>query len=271
MPKKTKQILILGVIVYLIILTFPLMAGIKESLVPGIKFHTDNAVYMYFYAQPFGANGSFIIMTVLPFVVISILSSFYIIFMKNTNGITNIIQRLGYNKFLKNSVLQVFSISSLISLIISIYEIIIINWTYFPFAFSNNGLFLSQRAHFSTNSLINLISYIITSSIGWGIFSVLIFGIGLFIKKDSIFLISSLVVAFSIILICALIPINNITIFISNLIIPMNLLAPGQVSFASQPNPPLGLTWTWIINAIIYSLIAFALIKLWHKKQLRGA
>lgn len=271
MSKRTKKIVITGMLLYLLLITYIVMVAIKEEMRPNLKFNVDNAIYMFSYVQPFGFSDSFLITQILPFLVIPVFSSFYLIFIKNNNELNNVIQRIGYNTFLKKSVLKIFSAASLFSLIVELYEIILINWFYFPFAFTSNSLFLSERASFSSNSLVHLMLYILTSSIGWGIFSVLIFAIGLYISKNIIYIIIGPIVGFMTILLPILAGVNNkILVFIANLILSPALVSPGQINIASQ-NPPLGLLWTWIIIAVLYSLVAFLLIKLWHKKQLRGA
>lgn len=271
MTKRTKQIVIVGMLVYLLLITYVVMASIKEEMRPNLKFNVDNAIYMFSYVQPFGVGENLLITQILPFLVIPVFSSFYLIFIKNNNELSNVIQRIGYKNFLSKSVLKVFSLASLFSLVIELYEIVLINWFYFPFAFTNNSLFLNERASFSSNSLVHLMLYILTSSIGWGIFSVLIFAIGLYIGKNVIYIIIGPVVGLMMILLPVLGGINNkMLVFIANLIFSPALIAPGQVNIASQ-NPPLGLFLTWIIIALIYSSLAFLLISFWQKKQLRGA
>lgn len=271
MSKRTKQIVIVGMLIYLLLITYVVFASIKEEMRPGLKFNVDNAIYMFSYVQPFGVGENFLITQILPFLLIPVLSSFYLIFIKNNNELSNVIQRIGYSNFLKQSVLKVFTIASLFSLIIELYELILINWFYSPLAFTKNSLFLSDRASFSHNSLVHLIMYILTSSIGWGIFSILIFAIGLFVSKNVVYILVGPIVAMIMILVPILGGVNNkILVFIANIIVTPALTSPGQVNIASQ-NPPLGLFLTWIIIAVIYSLVAFLLVKLWHQKQLRGA
>ncbi|TSO26965.1 hypothetical protein [Lactobacillus sp. LL6] len=270
MTKRTKKIIVIGALIYFVLTTYMVLAAIKEELRPGLKFDVDNGIYMFLGVQPFGFADDGFITSMMPLLLIPVFSSFYIIFIKNNNGITNIIQRIGYKKYLQTSVLHVFSFASVFALGVQLYEIVLINWFYSPFAFTSNSLVVSQRPHFTSNSLIHLIAYLITSSVGWGIFAVLIFAIGLFIKKNAIYLISGAVVGLALMLFFALFPINSITVFVANITTIFNLIAPGQVSIHSQ-FPPLGLPLTWIIIAIIYASVSFLLIKLWYKKQLRGA
>ena len=267
MTKRTKKIIVIGMLFYLIVVTYCIFAAIKDE--QGVRLSNTSAITMFYYIQFSGVDSS-LTKDVLNLLIISGLSSFYIIFMKNNNQFNNIIQRVGYKKFFLKSIVNVFCTVSLLTVFVYLYELIVINWFYFPLNFSGTILPGEFAATFSSNFGVQTIWYILSSSIGWGIFAVLIFSIGLFIKKNAIYLILSAIVGLALIMFIFLLPINSFTIFLANITIILNLIAPGQVSIHSQ-FPPLGLPLTWVIIAIIYASVSFLLIKLWYKKQLRGA
>ncbi|MGQ5708486.1 hypothetical protein [Lactobacillus sp. PSON] len=267
MTKRTKKIIVIGILFYLIVVTYCIFAAIKD--VQGVGLSNTSAITMFFNIQ-FSEVESSLTKDVINLLIISGLSSFYIIFMKNNNQFNNIIQRIGYKKFFLKSIVNVFCTASLLTVFVYLYELIVINWFYFPLNFSGKIMFGEFAATFSNNFGVQTIWYILSSSIGWGIFAVLIFAIGLFIKKNAIYLILSAVVGLALIMFVFLLPINSFTIFLVNILSIFNLIAPGQISFNSQ-YPPLGLPLTWIIIAIIYASVSFLLIRLWYKKQLRGA
>lgn len=61
MPKRTKQIVFGGFLIYLVIFTYVVLTTIHQEMHPGLKVNGDNALYMFFYLQPFGLRDSLFI------------------------------------------------------------------------------------------------------------------------------------------------------------------------------------------------------------------
>ncbi|MCZ3727523.1 hypothetical protein [Lactobacillus jensenii] len=115
-----------------------------------------------------------------------------------------------------------------------------------------------------------MLTYIVTSSIGWGIFSVFIFACGLYIKKNPLFIVSGAVLGLILLLLPTLYGMMNYFLYaVANVTEISTLIAPGMIDFASQKAPG-GIMIIWIISAILYALIAWILMMTWQKKQLRG-
>lgn len=273
MPTRTKQIILGGFLIYLVIFTYVVLTTIHQEMRPGLKANGDNALYMFFYLQPFGLRDSLFI-NFGSIAIIPILSTYYFIHMKNNNELFHLLQRIGYQKFIQMVVGKSFLVASIFSLIVNIYELILINWFYAPLSFSGKSQFLltSKLIYFSSNGWVNLLTYIVLAAIGWGIYTVFILALGLFIRKNALYVPLGIVFGLGTILLdeVVLISMNKGTIQFANILAAPNLFSPGQLVIGGQ-NPPLGLWATYVIIVGIYALLIFALIKFWHKKQERGA
>ncbi|MCT7875191.1 MAG: hypothetical protein N4Q11_02690 [Lactobacillus iners] len=269
LSKRTNKIIVLALLAYLILITYTILSAIKAEMRPGITIDAESFIYMFELVQPFGVYDGFLLTGTL--LILPIIGSFVPIFVKNNNELNNVVQRIGYGNFLKKSVCQTFIVGLGFSFISQIYEIILINWNYAPIAFSNDSFYLAQRFNtFSNNSFIQLLTYIVTSSIGWGIFSVFIFACGLYIKKNPLFIVSGAVLGLILLLLPTLYGMMNYFLYaVANVTEISTLIAPGMIDFASQKAPG-GIMIIWIISAILYALIAWILIMTWQKKQLRG-
>lgn len=269
LSKRTNKIIIIALLGYLVFITYLVLSAINSELRPRTTVDANSFIYMFNEVQPFGVYSSFSL--ILALLIFPIVGSFAPIFIKNNNGITNVLQRSGYAKFLRKASWQTFLLGMSFSLLSEIFEIILINWNYAPIAFTNNSFYLGQFFNtFSKNSLIQLLAYMVTSSIGWGIFSVFIFACGLYIKKNPLFIVSGAVLGLILLLLPTLYGMMNYFLYaVANVTEISILIAPGMISFAGQKAPG-GIMIIWIISAILFALIAWILMMTWQKKQLRG-
>lgn len=269
LSKRTNKIIIFALLLYLIFITYTTLSVIHSELRPGIKISSDSFIYMFELVQPFsifGAASGIVALLLFP-----MMGSFVPIFIKNNNELTNVIQRIGYNTFLKRAAKQTFLIGMLFSLITEIYTIILINWNYAPIAFTKNSLYLRQEVNaFSTDSLVQLLAFLLTSALGWGIFSVLVFACGLYIKKNPIYLVSGAVLGLFLLLLPSFYGTTNYFLYIvANITEVITLTTPGMVNlFSSQA--PGGIWLMWILSAAFYSFLATILMIFWKKQQERG-
>lgn len=271
MPKKTQRMISVVVFIYLIILTCIVLTTINQEIRSGQRLSSDSALYMFFYIQPFGLRDSFF-MNFVSITVIPILSSYYFVFIKNNNEIYNFIQRIGYKRFIKMMLIRIFLFSSSLSIIVNILELILINWFYAPLSFNKLSLFLleSKINHFSTNSFVELLTYISLSAMGWGIYTIFILSIGLIVKKNSLYMPLGIVVGLGSILLTVAIGSQGkwITQFLNIIAIP-NLISPGQLIIAGT-KPPLGILLTFFLSAMLYSFFTYILIEKWCKNRKFG-
>ncbi len=206
-------------------------------------------------------------------ILYTIFGSTLFIYIKNNHTFYNIQQRIEYVKFLKISASITFLSAFLLSIFTKIYELlfIIILLRRFP---SNIKLekFLIQPP-FNDNTLKSMIIFTLLSAIGWGIFAVFIFSLGLFIRKTSIYFVLGATVGTSLIVIPGIfVPILGIKSvpFFSLWFLP-SLIAPGQLNFAVSNGQNINVYTLFFFSFFIYSTISWILMRQWIiRKRRRG-
>lgn len=263
--KRTCKIMLLALLVYLLLITFTTLSIIKSEMKPTVT--AEDFIYMFTIVQPFGFFDS--LSTYMSLLIFPVIGSFTSIFVKNNNELSNIIQRIGYNNFLKKAALQAFLMGVTFSVISEIYRIILINWNYAPITFTEKSFYLFQSKNsFSNNSFIQLLLFMATAAVGWGIFSVFIFACGLYVKKNAIFLISGEFIGLILLLLPTLYAmINPFLLAFANIVEIPTLVAPGLINMGSQ-GAPGGIMITWVACALLYAFSAWILMTLWKKKAI---
>ena len=190
MLSRTKKFVLIILIIYLLLITWQFVTATKDGagLIPANGKAVDISVMLFFSIQPNGWNEN-IISLVMMLAFVPTFGTGLIIYFKNNNMFGAVQQRVGYHKFLKTGVINSFVVGFLFSLITNIYQLALISVFYYPFFFKTRPLKLyigARPGYFSTNQLIDLCSYVTLAAVGWGIFAILIFSIGLFIVKNSI-------------------------------------------------------------------------------------
>lgn len=187
------------------------------------------------------------------------------IYMKNNQFFGNIHQRIGYEKFLKDSLVKSFMSAFILSFITKVYELTLISVLLNEFP---SNIILEDNLiipPFSDNTLKSWIIFVLLSSIGWGIYAVFIFSIGLFIKKNSLYLIIGAIVGSILIVVPGmLVPIlGALSVpFFSTWFLP-SLVAPGQMDFIISNGVNNNVYIYYIFSVLIYLTISWGLIQKW--------
>lgn len=271
MLKRTKIFSAVTMIFYLSLITWGAFAGIEayQGILPSGSRVSDVSINLFFSLQPKGVNEN-IIAAVIMMALAPVLGSGLFIYLKNNNMFSAVQQRIDYKSFLKKGVVTTFFGAMSVSLITNLYQIGLINWFYYPFVFKTIPRKLAQGyrpGYFSPNELFDLILYIILAAIGWGVFAVLVFSVGLFVRKNALYLILGPVLGLALVLLAVLGNMNSLiwrTFAFSWFF--YTLTAPGQYTFAGQL-PPINSLVAFFIAAIIYLVIAASLIKIWYRRK----
>lgn len=176
--------------------------------------------------------------------------------------------RVGYKKYYLRALLQILFFTFLLRLIVEVIFVLEIHF------FKSNIDFISpvtSHALFGDKALINLITYIFTSSIGTGIFSCFWFSIIYFIKNKYIFrgimilLLFVSMIGFSMIypFISNLIGQSDILVAVVSAISPTSLIGPGTI-YETQG------FMNFISGIIIYILITLLLLNISYRKKLQN-
>ncbi len=193
MLSRTKKFILIILIIYLLLTTWQIVLAFKDGagLIPLNGKAVDISVMLFFSIQPNGWNEN-IINLVMMLAFVPTFGAGLLIYCKNNNMFGAVQQRIGYHDFIKGGIINSFIVGFLFSLMTNLYQLALIRVFYYPFFFKirPRKLYIGARpGYFSTNQLIDLFSYVILAAVGWGIFAVFIFSIGLFVSKNSIYLI----------------------------------------------------------------------------------
>ncbi|WEV44165.1 hypothetical protein OZX56_02750 [Lactobacillus sp. ESL0684] len=268
MPKRTKKIIIIAIIFYLLLITAYTFATFKDKA--GLLKRGNISVHAFFELQS-GLSDN-VVLDVVQMFLFPLLGSVLFIYLKN-NSMVNIQQRIDYRGFLKRGISTTFLAGAGISLLTNIYEMGLINWFYYPFIYDFNDPFLNgiRPGNFTNNDLTEIILFIIFAALGWGVFAVFIFSVGLFVRKTALYFAMGPVLGLMLIL---LVTLSNMSSWAWRAFyfswLPYTLIAPGQYTLIGMA-PPIRPGLSFVIAAMIYLAVAALLISIWCKKQRKGA
>lgn len=271
MLKKIKRIIIISILLYLLLITWQVFAGINDNLgvLPKNGKVSDASVQLFFSLQPNGWDENVIVEIVMMALLPALGAGLYI-YLKNNGMFADVQQRIDYSAFLKKGLTNTFLVATLISVFTNIYRLGLINWFYYPLVFQTQPAQIYRDArpgYFSSNELIDVIFYIIFAAIGWGIFAVLIFSVGLFVKKNALFYIMGPIIAIALILFALLGNLQNpVWYTIANISFPFTILAPGQFALGSRI-PILNSYLIFFVTVILYLLVTITLVTTWYKRK----
>ena len=275
MLKRTQKFVLIFLIIYFLLITWQFFIAAKSEagLIPLKGKAVDISVMLFFSIQPNGWNENIINLVIL-LALVPIFGAGLLIYFKNNNMFSAVQQRVGYHGFIKAGIINSFIIGVVFSLLTNFYQLALINLFYYPFFFKTRPIELyigARPGYFSTNQLIDLCSYVTLAAIGWGIFAILIFSIGLFVSKNSIYLVLGPCVGMGLTLLSIIISRlgNEFLLFLSYLWFPFAVLAPGQFALGSRL-PPINSYLLFVLVALLYLLFAAYLIKLWQQKRKLG-
>ena len=267
---RSRKIAISLVCLYLILVTCRIFYQINQNSI--VRFNPDNFLYMFFGIQIGGALDDSLFFELVEFSLIPVIGSALAVFTKNNNSFSNYQQRSGYQGYLKTACLRAFGTGFGLAVLINIYKMIIISLFYSPFVYQNPSFFLrndSGGLSLSQNSLIALVLYVLMSAIGWGSFSLLVYAVGLWIKKNSLYLVSGTLIM----LLCILAPLlaktdNKIMFVLSNVLFLPNIISPGL--FYIHANQPVNVYGLYFLTLTTCLLVTVVLIRFWYLKKVQN-
>ncbi|MDF7638928.1 hypothetical protein PT285_05885 [Lactobacillus sp. ESL0791] len=271
MLKRTNKIIIFLIIAYLLLEAGVVMAAIKDVSYTAPDGH--KCIYLFFIVQIFGFREP-MDMRLVKMILATIIGAGIFIYLKNNNSFINVQQRIGYRRFLKKGILTTFLSAASLSGLTCLYDFILISCLYHPFEFRVNDTgYLSNLLewYFSPSDLQTILMFVLMSSLGWGVFALLVFSIGLFIRKTALYLpigfIIGLVLLFVPLVLVGLAPSNLLARQLTFTTFLPSLLAPGIHNLNMLP--PLNPALAFIFAVVIYTTAAAILITIWYKRKLR--
>jgi hypothetical protein len=267
MTKREKFLLLCGLILYFVLVTWSTLRGC--SAYSGVRKSGSVAVVVFYDLQFGGALQSIVVASAM-LLTYSVIGSIFYIYVKNNRSFYNVHQRIGYRRFLQNGTLSAFFYAAVLAIVTSVYEMVLISVTFYKFNFyTKDTAFIAEGSkHFSQNTLIDLTTFVVLSAIGWGVYSVFIFSIGLFIKKTSIFVVLGVIVGTGLILLSGMANLGlggKLASFFYVWFLPV-LISPGKMSFGAYL-PPVNILLAFWIAVLVYLAISWLIMRLWLKQM----
>ena len=234
---------------------------IKELLV----ISPDVGYKLYYYIQH---SGLYVLLYIFLIFIIPNLYTINFISQKNNNFTNYQITRLGYKYNMEIETFFIFLSTFIYVVLLNIFICVIIHVFYFQFqnSFYNDAVYDMTRM-ICSNQLLNIIIYILLSSIGYGLFASLIYNMQVFVKNTYVFrglgLILGILLYTLPAIVASSISIYFFRLFIGSLYLPY-ILNPGIVYMPAIGSNPLLL---FLLGIIMYSVLCLFLMKLRFIKE----
>ncbi|MCM0599884.1 hypothetical protein [Periweissella fabalis] len=268
MRKRRNIFLLILVAILFIVVTIAILASVKDN--KGIPQNGLLALNIFFGIQTngfdLGVTSMFFIFT-----IVQLCGSLMHIYIKNSNYLIMVQQRIGYRHFVKQGIICTFAVTVGLSLLINLYEVGVISLLVHPFT-STSMPIQNRFATFNNGTVTGVIIYSALSVIGLGIYSVLIFIIGLFIKKTILYIplsaILSIVLSVMPIVILKPLGAGPVAALIAYILTPLGLYSPNQAVYM----PIFQLSWfnnyiAFMVTGVIYLTITWLLAQIWIKRK----
>lgn len=269
MEKRSRLLLIVMLGINFIIAAIQTVIAIYDN--NGIQSAGGDVSLNVFYNQQILQDGNMALM-VLMLILLALLGSIMFILIKNNNELNFAVLCIGYKEFLKKGLLATFGWAALANLTNQIIMLFILYFGFAPIDFSvplNMDIGHQWLLPVLRSNLAELIAYLLTSSIGMGIFASLVFSIGLFINKTGIYIAAPIIlILLDYLLVYVIFPVNKLVMIIDHVLFLSDLFTPGLTNFYGKYNP-LGSLLSWAVSSIFWCVIIYLLSRLWVKRQLK--
>ncbi|NVY96589.1 hypothetical protein HU830_05365 [Lactobacillus sp. DCY120] len=270
MLTRKKWLTLVSIGIYILVITGLTLYQIKKNMGAGVDGTTPLTNFWYF---QFGGVGDSLISATLTLILFTTIASMESIYLKNNNTFYNVQTRIGFGEFLRRSVGKVLALTFSLTVIIKLYQLGLISLI---FGQLPSNIILPEPIRyglgpFDDNLLTSWLIFTLLSALGWGIYAIFVFAVGLFVPKNSVYLVLGVVLGIIALTIPGILSrINSILTYLMYFIFIPTLIAPGQATFGVWGGkfPPVYLTFS--SAALIYLGSAFLLMRVWVSRQRRG-
>ena len=262
MFSKTNIIRIGVLLLYLSLMTIHTIFVFNEIGITVLDINGEMQMYLWWDVQFSGADAD-VIISLLSLILFTTFGSYTAIYIKNNPFFIFVQQRTGYKQFLKSTFLKTFSTCVCVSVITKVYGLLLISalCKQLPSNVKLDELFLTTA--FRDNTWGSWLTFVLLSSIGWGVYAILICAIGLFIKKNSVFLVSGGVIGILLILVPAMTSFNEPTKVLVSPMLLVSLIEPGQLTLFHGEITMQMIVLFYLLAIVIYLGISGLLVKKW--------
>lgn len=270
MFSKTNTIRIGALLLYLSLMTIHTISVFNEIGITVFDINGEMQMYLWWDVQFSGADADPVV-NILSLILFTTFGSYTAIYIKNNPFFIFVQQRTGYKRFLKSTFLETFCTCVCVALITKAYELLLISalCKQLPSNVKLDELFLTTA--FRDNTWGSWLTFVLLSSIGWGIYAILICAIGLFIKKNSVFLVSGGVIGILLILVPAMIAFNEPMKVLVSPVLLASLIEPGQLTLFHGDITLQMIVLFYLLAISVYLVVSGLLVKHWvHDTQTNG-
>lgn len=263
MPKKL--VLTTFLIINILIGTM-MFVTLKASLDSSLGDTTAKTTSNTFFSLQLGQSSP--IYSIIVFTIVAIYSNFIWIYSKNNNFFFNIIQRIGYTKFLKKGALYSFLGGSLLSVMMSFYQLSFLTLLIHPLQLNTPVTNQSEGiSAFDNGNLWSIVQFTTLAALGWGVYAVFVFAVTLWIKKNVLAMVSGGLLGVLLFVLPALLAqlLQGIGTTFFYPVQISTLLSPGLITYPSIPIEQAASYFPYAL--LFYALLAIFLMILWVKQK----
>lgn len=251
-------------LLFLCMITIQMFLVFDQYMGNGMDNNGTTPMSLWWLTQ-FAGTESLIMIDTLQLIIFTCLGSACGVYMKNNQFFTFVHQRIGYKRFLKSLYMQSFIAAFSFSVITNVYSLILFSvlCKQMPSFVKIDDLLINTA--FQDNTLPSWLVFVLMSALGWGIYAILICSIGLFIRKNSVYLVSGAIIGTLLIVVPAMLIFNDSLRYLFSIVILPSLLVPGQVHFFQNFDTPPNVFLIFIFAASLYVVISSLIAKKWIK------
>lgn len=268
MIDKRKAVQILSLLLYLGVVSTIVIDTVHEySDLPPI----DHTLFTDFWYIQLGGPECSVMFHTLSMILFTTFSSYIFIYIKNNQSFLNVHQRIGYKGFVRTGFIRTFLAGAFLSALTLVYELVL-----FAILLKQvpSNIKLEEcliQPPFDDNTISSWLIFVLLSSIGWGIYAMFIYSVGLFINKNSVFIIIGAVIGILLIIGPVLLLVSEYLAFPLTVILFQSLTAPGQLNFNVYNAYNYNVFLISTLSGIFYLTASLGLANLWIKtKQKNG-
>lgn len=265
--KRLRSIILLFVLIYLAIMSVEIVITLDEER-DIIK--NGATVLSSFWDIQFGGPGGGLFSEIMSLIIITFVGSFSFIYLKNNHAFYNVQQRIDYRGYLSLALRRTMIAAAVLSILVKIYQLLLI--LLITRTLPSNIPFPEEMMFgltaFNDNTLMSVAVFTVLSAIGWAVYAAFIFSIGLFVKKNAVYVVLGAVVGLMLIALPSLINIpSELVSTLFYVFLMANMISPGQAIFNSFNGNPPNVYLAFVLASLFYAGIAYLLIRLWVRRQ----
>ncbi|MFC6316299.1 hypothetical protein ACFQHW_12070 [Lapidilactobacillus achengensis] len=270
MIKLWRKYFLMGLLLISMVTVIHTLLLIHENL--GILRRGEAGTALFYGMQLFGNNET-IWHLIIMLVIIPTSCFWFFIYGKNSKLFNLWVTRVGRRVFIKQALCHITIGTAIIRLVQIGLELMLIHFLFAPISLIPASSFLKNGlpTFFTLNGSMNLLLFVLCSTVGWVIGAILCFAVSLFVRRTVLIFPATALL----LLLFSLLPgIANValggqgSLFLYTIFLP-GMIAPGEINFGTS-SMPLPLLALHLLTVLFYMVVCLVLLVFWQKQARQG-